>query len=83
MEEHDDILMELVSSRYWTAVKREVAQTEHGLIARLMQPVASLPDIFLKEGNASRLAALRQLIADIEKRAETRAKQLRERDSPE
>ena len=76
-EEHLDELMELVTTSYWRALKREVAETERGLIARLCEPIKSLQDLVMKEGNSSRLAALRTLVNDIEQKAERRAKQLR------
>jgi hypothetical protein len=76
-EDHLDELQELVTTSYWRALKREVAETEKGLIARLCEPIRSLEDLVAKEGNASRLAALRQLVNDIEEKAERRAKQLR------
>lgn len=76
-EEHLDLLQELVTTSYWRALKREVAETERGLIARLCEPIKSLEDLVSKEGNASRLAALRSLVNDIEEKAERRAKQLR------
>jgi hypothetical protein len=77
VEEHEDLLMELVTTDMWRAVKREVAATSESLIHRLTQPINSLEELVAKEGNASRLAALRQLVADIERKAEQRAKQLR------
>jgi hypothetical protein len=76
-EEHLDLLQELVTTHHWKAVKREIAETSEGLLARLMQPISSLEELVAKEGNASRLAALRQLVNDIEEKADRRAKQLR------
>ena len=73
-EDHEDLLMELVTLSHWKALKREIAETERGLLARLMQPITSLPELVMKEGNASRLAALRQLVDDIESKAERIAK---------
>jgi len=77
-EDHLDLLMELVSTHYWRALKREIHETEKGLIARLCEPIKSLQDLVTKEGNSSRLAALRTLVNDIEQKAERRAKQLRD-----
>ena len=76
-EERLDELQELVTTRYWKAFKAEVADVQQGLIARLCQPISTLQDLVVKEGNASRLAALRDLVNDIEEKAERRAKQLR------
>jgi hypothetical protein len=76
-EDHLDLLQELVTTSYWRALKYEIQLTERGLIARLCEPIKSLEDLVAKEGNASRLAALRALVNDIEEKAERRAKQLR------
>lgn len=77
MEEHEDLLMELVSTSSWKAVKREVADIERGLIARLSEPIQHLEDLVRKEGHASRLAALRDFINEIERKADRRAKEVR------
>lgn len=77
-EDHLDQLQELVTTSYWRAVKREAASLEQGLIARLATPMQSLPDLIMKEGNASRLAALRDFISEIEQKAERHAKRLRQ-----
>jgi hypothetical protein len=74
-EEHLEDLMELVSSHYWRALKHEIAIVERGLIARLCQPITSIPELVVKEGHASRLAALRDLVSDIEEKAERHAQQ--------
>ena len=76
-DDHLDELQELVTTRYWKALKAEIAEVQQGLIARLCEPINSLQDLVVKEGNASRLAALRNLVNDIEEKAERRAKQLR------
>lgn len=77
MEEHEDLLMELVSSSYWKALKREAKTIEQSLIQRLTQPITSLSDLVAKEGNASKLAGLRELFAHVEEVAENHALQLR------
>lgn len=77
-EDHLDVLMELVSSHYWKHVKREVEHLQTGLISRITQPITTIPDLIAKEGNASRLAALRELVSEIEKKAENRAQQRRD-----
>lgn len=76
-EEHLDALMELVSSHYWRAVKKEIEHIQTGLISQITTPITSLDQVFAKEGNASRLAALREFVREVEKKAENRAKQVR------
>ena len=76
-EDHLDLLMELTTSPFWKAIKREIQEMEVGVTARLLQPSLTLVDLVAKEGHSSRLAGLRQLVTTIEEKADRHAKQLR------
>jgi hypothetical protein len=77
-ETHEDLLMELVTMPHWRALKRETDEIQQGLLHRLMQPMTDLGDLVAKEGYSSRLAAMRDVFQHIERKAEDRAKQVRE-----
>lgn len=75
MEDRLDYLTELVAMPHWKALKYEVRDLEEGHVAALCRPVGSLSDLVAKEGHASRIAALRQLIAHVEETAHRHATQ--------
>lgn len=77
-EHHHDLLMELVGTDLWKAVKKEAALLQESLVARLQAPSVTLIDLVAKEGHSSRLAAIREFIEGIEQLAERRARQIRE-----
>jgi hypothetical protein len=76
-EDHLDLILELVTSPHWKALKREIQSLEAGLTARLLVPSTSLIELVAKEGLSSRLAALRQFVAEIEEKADRHARQVR------
>jgi hypothetical protein len=76
-EDFEDTILELVTSEYWRAIKKHIIRQEQGLIAQLCVPIQSIQDVFGKEAKASRLAALRQFVNDLEEIAERRAQQRR------
>lgn len=77
-ELRDELLMELTTTDYWRALKSYLASWGETLGSKVTRPSGELMDLVRKEADSAQLAILRQIVADIENRAERTAKKERE-----
>lgn len=75
-DEHGELLMELVQSPYWAAVKEEVAVLHAGAVAKLTAQADGLMDLVKREGYAAQARAYRLVVDVVEDRARKHMKRI-------
>lgn len=73
--EHQEILLELTTTHYWKALKRELSKALQQYQARLLSPADSEFGLIQKEATSARYDALERFFRSIEQNAERYARE--------